>query len=202
MTSDAGQHSALLLVDVQNDFCTGGALAVPNSERVVAALNRHIAAAEERGLPVYASRDWHPARTTHFKAYGGRWPVHCVQNTTGAAFHPALRLPAGAIVVTKGARADDHGYSAFEGSTVTGETLAADLRRRGVTHLYVGGLATDYCVRASVLDALDAGLRVTVLGDAIAGVDVNAGDSERARAEMQARGATFEEDEAGASPHE
>jgi nicotinamidase/pyrazinamidase len=202
MTTDAGQHSALLLVDVQNDFCTGGALAVPNSEQVVAALNRHIAAAEGRGIPVYASRDWHPAKTRHFKAHGGPWPVHCVQNTSGAAFHPALRLPAATIIVTKGARDDDHGYSAFEGTTATGDTLAADLRRRGVTRLYVGGLATDYCVRASVLDALDAGLQVTVLGDAIAGVDVNAGDSERARAEMRARGATFEEDGAAASPRE
>lgn len=202
MTTDAVPHSALLLVDVQNDFCTGGTLAVPQSEEVIDALNRHIVAAETRGMPVYASRDWHPATTSHFKAYGGVWPVHCVQNTTGAAFHPALRLPADTIVVTKGDRPDDHGYSAFQGTTVTGETLLADLRRRGIGHLYVGGLATDYCVRASVLDALDAGLQVTVLEDAIAGVDVNAGDSERARVEMRTRGARFREGGAPAPPRQ
>ena len=201
MTNDTEAQSALLVVDVQNDFCSGGALAVPENERVIDALNRHLAAAVERRMPVYASRDWHPALTTHFKQYGGEWPTHCVQHSTGAAFHPRLRLPADAIVVTKGDRADAPGYSAFEGTTATGQPLLADLRQRGVAHLYVGGLATDYCVRASVLDALAAGLQVTVLADAIAGVDVRPGDSDRARAVMQARGARFlEEGGTSASP--
>jgi nicotinamidase/pyrazinamidase len=195
----APAKSALLVVDVQNDFCTGGALAVPHSERVIDALNRHIDSAARHGMPVYASRDWHPAHTTHFKVYGGEWPVHCVQHSTGARFHPDLRLPANAIVVTKGDRADAPGYSAFEGTTDAGETLLSDLRRRGIAHVFVGGLATDYCVKASVLDALDAGFAVTVLADAIAGVDLNEGDSERARAAMRARGASFEEGEASAS---
>jgi nicotinamidase/pyrazinamidase len=198
MTTDPVDQSALLVVDVQNDFCAGGALAVPGSERVITALNRHLAEAIRHGLPIYASRDWHPAVTTHFKQYGGLWPVHCVQQSRGAAFHPDLRLPETATIITKGDRTDAHGYSAFDGTTASGHTLLADLRRRRVTHLYVGGLATDYCVKASVLDALAAGLHVTVLDDAIAGVDVAAGDSDRARADMRARGASFQR--GGAQP--
>jgi nicotinamidase/pyrazinamidase len=181
--------SALLIVDVQNDFCTGGALAVPGSEAVVDALNRHVKEAADAGMPIYASRDWHPPQTTHFKDFGGQWPVHCVQSSPGAEFNPLLELPADTIVVTKGERDDVPGYSAFEGTTPRGEPLLDDLKRRGVSHLYVGGLATDYCVRASVLDALAAGFAVTVLEDAIAGVDVTPGDADRAREEMRARGA-------------
>jgi nicotinamidase/pyrazinamidase len=182
-------RSALLIVDVQNDFCRGGALAVPGGDRVVPALNRYTAHAEARGWPIYASRDWHPAVTSHFKAYGGEWPPHCVQETTGANFHPDLRLPASTIVVSKGESAERPGYSAFDGRTVDGGTLAADLAARGIDHLYVGGLATDYCVKHSVLDALRCGLKVTVLDDAIAGVEVHEGDSARALAEMTAAGA-------------
>lgn len=184
------QNAALLVVDVQNDFCTGGALAVAGSEQVIGALNRHLREARAAGMPVYASRDWHPARTTHFKDFGGQWPVHCVQNSRGAAFHPDLRLPHDTIVVTKGERDDAPGYSAFEGVTAEGRSLLDDLRQRGVTHLYVAGLATDYCVRASVLDARRAGLDVTLLDDAIAGVDLHPGDSARARDEMRRSGAS------------
>jgi nicotinamidase/pyrazinamidase len=187
-------QSALLVVDVQNDFCAGGALAVPGSDRVVDALNRHLAAAAANGLPVYASRDWHPPETSHFTTFGGEWPVHCVQHSPGADFHPSLQLPVSTIIVTKGEAVDAAGYSAFEGRTAEGRMLLADLRTRGVTHLYVAGLATDYCVRASVLDALDAGLQVTLLEDAIAGVDLKAGDSARAREEMHARGAMLQEE--------
>jgi nicotinamidase/pyrazinamidase len=186
---DLKPHSALLIVDVQNDFCTGGALAVPNSDHVVAALNRYIDEAVSRRVPVYASRDWHRATTTHFKPYGGEWPVHCVQETSGAQFHPDLRLPSDTVVVTKGEGADSAGYSAFEGRTADGVPLADDLRRRGVTHLYVAGLATDYCVKQSVLGALGEGLDVTVLEDAIAGVDLTPGDSTRAVDEMRRQGA-------------
>ncbi len=185
------RDSALLIVDVQNDFCTGGALAVPESERVVAALNRYISHAAAGGLPIYASRDWHPANTSHFADHGGTWPVHCVENTHGARFHRDLRLPSNAIVVTKGVDPDRHGYSAFEGHTADGPGLAEDLRQRGVTHVYVGGLATDYCVRQTALDALAHGLRVTVLEDAIAGVDLKAGDSARALHELREKGATI-----------
>jgi nicotinamidase/pyrazinamidase len=183
--------SALLVVDVQNDFCPGGALAVPNGDAVVAPLNRMIEWTAKHGGAVYASRDWHVRKASHFKDYGGIWPVHCVQQTPGARFHPGLGLPADATVVTKGDRPDSDGYSAFEGHTPTGAALAHDLRERHIGHLYVGGLATDYCVRHSVLDALKAGFDVTLLTDAVAGVDVNPGDSAKALEEMRKAGAKF-----------
>jgi nicotinamidase/pyrazinamidase len=182
-------RSALLLVDVQKDFCAGGALAVPGGDRVVPVLNRHIAEAVARGWPVYASRDWHPATSRHFRAYGGEWPPHCVQGTEGARFHEELRLPPSTIVISKGESPDSQGYSPFEGQTINGGTFLSDLQQREIDHLYVGGLATDYCVKHAVVDALRSGLKVTVLADAIAGVDVQPGDSERALAEMQAAGA-------------
>ena len=184
-------RSALLIVDVQNDFCTGGALAVPGSERVVAALNHYIDDAVARGIPVYASRDWHPAVTKHFAQYGGPWPVHCVQDTSGAQFRDDLRLPPSAVVITKGDDAEDHGYSALEGHTPDGTPFLAALQQAGITHLYVGGLATDYCVKHSVLDARAAGLAVTVLEDAVSGVDLAPGDSAQAIAQMRQRDATF-----------
>ncbi|MGH9346329.1 MAG: isochorismatase family protein [Vicinamibacterales bacterium] len=184
------EHSALLVVDVQNDFCSGGALEVPSSDRVVTSLNRYIGDAVARGVAIYASRDWHPAITSHFTPYGGDWPVHCVQGTDGALFHPNLRLPSASTVVSKGEQPDSAGYSAFDGRTSDGTSFLADLRARGITHLYVGGLATDYCVKHSVLDARSAGLTVTVLEDAIAGVDVAPGDSTRAIADMRQKGAT------------
>jgi nicotinamidase/pyrazinamidase len=185
----ASTAPALLVVDVQKDFCPGGALAVPDGDRVIPALNRYAARAAAQGWPVYASRDWHPPVTSHFKEYGGEWPPHCVQHTAGAEFHDDLRLPSSAVVVTKGESPDRPGYSALEGTTPDGRTLLDDLRARGVDHLYVGGLATDYCVRQSVLDARAAGITVTVLEDAIAGVDVRSGDSARAVSAMRAAGA-------------
>jgi nicotinamidase/pyrazinamidase len=187
--SRTSARAALLVIDVQNDFCEGGALAVPNASVAIEAANRYLAQAEYEGLAIYASRDWHPPTTRHFKDYGGEWPVHCVQGTWGARFHDALDLPANAVIVTKGEHVDRPGYSAFEGQTPDGRLLLADLKSRGIDDLYVAGLATDYCVKASVLDALEAGLRVTVLEDAIAGVDVNQGDSARALNEMRDSGA-------------
>jgi nicotinamidase/pyrazinamidase len=185
----ARKRSALLIVDVQNDFCPGGALAVPDGDRVVPALNKHIANAKAEGSPIYASRDWHPHVTSHFKSYGGQWPPHCVQNTQGASFHKELQLPHAATLITKGVDPASHGYSAFEGHTPDGRTFLSDLREREIGHLYVGGLATDYCVKHSVLDALRFGFDVTVLADAIAGVDVEPGDSARAIDDMQKAGA-------------
>ena len=185
----AGSGSALLIIDVQKDFCAGGALAVPNGDRVVPPLNRYITDAIARGWPIYASRDWHPVVTKHFRQYGGEWPPHCVQGTEGAAFHDDLKLPPSAIVISAGASQDSDGYSAFEGRLSDGTPFLDHLRERGVGHLYVGGLATDYCVKHSVLDARRADLEVTVLTDAIAGIDVNAGDAERALEEMRAAGA-------------
>ena len=180
-------HSALLVVDMQNDFVPGGALGVPGGARVVSVMNRYIDQAVKSGMTVYASRDWHPAVTSHFKPYGGPWPVHCVQNTPGAQFHPDLKLPPDAVIVTKGTDPEKPGYSAFDGEVVPGKSFLADLRDRGIEHLYIGGLATDYCVRQSALSALTDKLKVTVLDDAIAGV--SAEDSTNALAEMQQQGA-------------
>ncbi len=187
----AGQRSALLVVDVQNDFCPGGSLAVAHGDSVAGPLNAVAARLAGAGQPVYASRDWHPAHTRHFAELGGPWPVHCVADTPGAAFHPALRLPPGTVVVSKGTDTNDDGYSAFEGRDDAGHLLPDLLRQEGVEKLYVGGLATDYCVKASVLSALQVGLQVTVLSDAIAAVEVSPGDGDRAIAEMRAAGAQF-----------
>ncbi|HOC17713.1 MAG TPA: nicotinamidase [Vicinamibacterales bacterium] len=181
-------RSALLVVDVQNDFCPGGSLAVPDGDRVIPVLNEAIEHFAAAGLPVFASRDWHPPDTKHFKARGGPWPPHCVAGTEGAAFHPDLRLPADAIVVSKGQDRNDDGYSAFEARTAEGRTVVEELRRRGVTDLYLGGLTTDYCVRATALDARKAGFRVIVLADGIAGIDAD--DSRRALDEIRAAGGT------------
>jgi nicotinamidase/pyrazinamidase len=180
---------ALVLVDVQNDFCPGGSLAVPEGDRVVPVLNRYITRFTTAGAAVFASRDWHPARTKHFQAYGGVWPPHCVQETSGAAFHAALALPRDASVVSKGMDPDQDAYSAFQAEDSRGRPFGSALTDRGVRRLYVGGLATDYCVKATVLDARRHGFEVLVLADGIRAVDVKPGDGERAVAEMQEAGA-------------
>jgi nicotinamidase-related amidase len=181
--------AALFIVDVQNDFCPGGALAVPDGDRVIPVLNRLIQQFESTAHPVYASRDWHPPDTTHFKAFGGPWPVHCVAGTPGANLHPDLRVPSDAIIVSKGQDRSDAGYSAFDGVTSEGQRLADDLHRRGVSTVYIGGLATDYCVRATALDARRAGFQVTVLTDAVAGISGD--DSRRALEEIAQAGASL-----------
>jgi len=181
--------SALLVVDIQKDFCAGGALAAPGGDDIIPAVNRHLADARAREIAVYATRDWHPAKTSHFKEYGGAWPPHCVQGTPGAQFHPDLKLPPDAIIVNKGDDPQRHGYSAFEGHTSDGKSLLDDLRDRRITRVYVAGIATDYCVRESALDALRAGLEVRVLADGIAGIDARPGDAQRALDEMSAAGA-------------
>jgi nicotinamidase/pyrazinamidase len=176
---------ALLIVDVQNDFCPGGALAIAGGDSVVPVLNRWIEAALEAGIPIYASRDWHPAGHLSFVDEGGPWPPHCLQDTEGAAFHSGLMLPSDTVVVTKGARFDQDQYSAFD---QTG--LEARLRRDGVRRLWVGGLAEDVCVRATVLGALAHGFEVVVIGDAARPVTPEGG--ERARREMAEAGAGFQ----------
>jgi nicotinamidase/pyrazinamidase len=174
---------ALLVVDVQNDFCPGGTLAVEKGDEVVGPLNRLIDEFLERGAPVYKSRDWHPPTTKHFQAYGGTWPVHCVQNTRGAEFHPALRDDPRIIVISKGL-GDTDCYSAFDETD-----LAAQLHQQNVEEVLVGGLATDYCVKNTVLDALKNGFKVKALKDAMRAVDLQPGDGERAIEEMHAAGA-------------
>ena len=188
------RESALLVVDIQQDFCAGGALAAPGGDDIIPAVNRHLADAHAHDIAVYATRDWHPEQTSHFKEYGGTWPPHCVQGTQGAQFHPDLKLPPDAIIVNKGDDPERHGYSAFEGHTSSGKPLLDDLRDRRITRVYVMGIATDYCVRESALDALRAGLEVRVLADAIAGIDVRPGDVQRALDEISAAGAQIVDD--------
>lgn len=174
---------ALIVVDVQNDFCPGGTLAVAHGDEVVEPLNELIDDFLERGDPVYKSRDWHPPTTKHFEKYGGIWPVHCVQNTEGAEFHPALRDDPRIHVVSKGL-GDTDCYSAFDETN-----LAAQLHKEGVEEVLVGGLATDYCVKSTVIAAIDNGFKVKALKDAMRGVERKPGDSERAIEEMRAAGA-------------
>jgi nicotinamidase/pyrazinamidase len=180
---------ALIVVDVQNDFCSGGSLAVPDGDEVVPVLNEYMARATDAGIPIFATRDWHPEHTRHFVTEGGPWPPHCIQGTHGAEFHHALRLPPGTAVVSTGMSADENGYSGFDGVLPDGQSLADALHARGVRHVYVGGLATDYCVRATVLDALKSGFAASVLIDASRAVNVQPGDGERALNEMLEAGA-------------
>jgi len=182
-----GKHRALIVVDVQNDFCPGGALAVNNGDEVVPPLNRLIREFLERGEPVFKSRDWHPPKTKHFAAQGGTWPVHCVQGTKGAEFHPQLIDDIHVRIISKGL-GDEDSYSAFDGTD-----LALQLQRLGVEEVWVGGLATDYCVKNTVLDARKQGLRVKALQDAMRAVELQPGDGERAIEEMRAAGAEIVE---------
>ncbi|MFA5896635.1 MAG: bifunctional nicotinamidase/pyrazinamidase [Thermoplasmata archaeon] len=189
----ASRKPALLVVDVQNDFCPGGSLAVPDGDTIVPKANRAIEIFLRRGLPVLATRDWHPRETKHFKEFGGAWPPHCVQRTKGARFHPDLRLPKETLILSKGMDPEQDSYSGFQAFSPNGRDLESVLRDLAIDELYICGLATDYCVRASTLDALRRGLRVTVLEDAIRGVDLKSGDSEMALKEMRTAGARFRE---------
>ena len=175
---------ALILVDVQNDFLPGGSLAVPQGDAVIPALNRAIAAMQAHALPVFATRDWHPADHCSFQAQGGPWPPHCVAASPGAEFAPALKLPSDAAIISKATRADTDAYSGFQDTE-----LDRLLREHGVKRLYVGGLATDYCVLNTVQDALKLDYQVFLLEDAVRAVDVESGDGARALAEMEQRGA-------------
>ena len=183
------KKAALVVVDVQNDFCPGGSLAVAEGDRVALALNRYITRFAAAGLPIIATRDWHPAQTSHFKDFGGIWPVHCVQNTLGAEFHPLLQLGSGAIVVSKGTAANVDSYSGFDAVDAHGTALATLLREHGIEQIFVGGLATDYCVKQTVLDGVTQGFAVVLLMDAVRGVDLAPGDSARALEEMRHAGA-------------
>ena len=180
---------ALLIVDVQHDFCPGGALPAQDGDEVVPVLNRCIEQFTNSGYPVFASRDWHPEGSAHFQERGGPWPPHCIQGTAGAEFHRDLNLPDDVVVITKGDDPEeDEGYSAFEGKSENGVLLGDSLAEAGIEELFIGGLATDYCIRASALDAVKAGFRTHLLVDAIRGVDVNPGDSGLAIEEMKRDG--------------
>lgn len=172
---------ALIIVDFQNDFTPGGALAVPDGDAIAGNLNT-LAASGDYDL-VVATRDWHPADHSSFAANGGPWPVHCVQGTEGAELHPALDRSKLDVIVDKGQAVDTDGYSGFAGTD-----LEALLREHGITQVTVTGLATDYCVKNTALDALGAGFAVTVDSTAVRGVEIEPGDSERALADVRAAG--------------
>ena len=181
---------ALIVVDVQNDFCPGGSLAVSRGDEVVPVLNRVIERFTKAAMPIFATRDWHPERTSHFKDHGGPWPAHCVQGTQGAEFHPGLKLGKGVVMVSEGMAADEDSYSGFQAIDSTGTPLAELLRRKGIERIFVGGLATDYCIKQTVLDGLKEGFKVVLLNDSIRAVNLSPQDGELAIHEMVKAGAT------------
>ena len=189
------QRTALVVVDLQNDFADpAGSLSVAGGEAIVPTVNEAVRAARSGGAMLVATQDWHPESTPHFARDGGIWPVHCVGGTWGSELHPAFELPADAPRVRKGTAGED-GYSGFTMRDPTGEEtpteLEALLRAGGVDRVVVCGLATDYCVKATALDAVRLGFAVTLLGDAVAAVNLVDGDGDRALAELQEAGVTL-----------
>lgn len=180
---------ALLIVDVQNDFCPGGALGIPSGDKIVPRINRYIKIFFKKKLPVFATRDWHPVKTKHFKDFGGVWPAHCIHNTRGALFHPGLKLPKGVFLLYKGIDPQKDSYSVFHAEDDNGVPFAHILTKLGINELYIAGLATDYCVRFSARDAIRRGFKVKLLMDAIQGADLKPKDSENAVKEMVKEGA-------------
>ncbi len=170
-------NRALMIIDVQNDFCPGGALPVPDGDKVVPVINTLM----DRFDLVVATRDWHPEQTAHFE----KWPVHCVRNTFGAQFHPDLDTSGIDKIISKGTGNRDDGYSAFETEELD---LAAFLRQKGMDELYFTGLATEYCVKASAMDAVRKGFKTFVITDAVRGIDVYPGDIDKALKEMEKAG--------------
>lgn len=183
------ENAALLIVDLQNDFCPGGALPITEGDEIVPVINRYIRRFRDADRPIYASRDWHPSRTRHFLDYGGLWPPHCIQGTRGAELHPQIDLPGDAIIVSKGMDPEEDSYSCFQACDLDNDPLSESLHGRGIECLWIGGLATDYCVKESVLDALHHGFRVFLLLDGIRGVNLRPHDAEKAIEGMVRAGA-------------
>lgn len=175
--------AALLIIDVQNDFCSGGALAVPNGEEVVPELNRLIDRFQSQKLPVIFTRDWHPENHNSFQAQGGPWPPHCVRESEGAQFHSGLKVPEGALIISKGTEPRLEGYSAFEETN-----LHEELQKKNIHTLYIGGLATEYCVKASALDARRKGYNVFLVQGTHRGIEARPGNIDRAVDELHAAG--------------
>lgn len=184
---------ALLVVDVQNDFCPGGALAVPDGNKVIPIINNlvHIFFGNEE--PVFASRDWHPQNHCSFKEQGGPWPKHCVQSTRGAELHRDLRLPKNFVLISKGAKQDQDAYSAFAGQdNIYKKSLLEHLKQDDVRQIYIVGLALDYCVKATALDAKKNGFDVVVFENATRAVNINPNDGKKATEEMEQTGIVIE----------
>jgi len=191
------QHTALVVVDLQNDFADpAGSLAVAGGEEVVAIVNREVREASDAGALIVATQDWHPESTPHFAKDGGVWPVHCVGDTWGAALAPGFELPADAPCVRKGTNGED-GYSGFtmrdpETARESPTELEGLLRRRGIERVVVAGLATDYCVLATALDAVRLGFAVELVADGVAAVNLQPGDGDRAMSEMAEAGVVID----------
>jgi len=181
---DLHPGDGLLVADVQNDFLPGGALGIARGDEIVPVLNRYLAAFRARGLPIFASRDWHPPVHCSFREQGGIWPVHCVMGMQGAEFHRDFHLPPSAIVISKATDPKQEAYSVFEGTT-----LDEHLRETGVQRLFIGGLATDYCVLNTVRDAIKRGYAVYLLTDGIRAVNLQPDDGRKAEEEMIRLGA-------------
>jgi nicotinamidase/pyrazinamidase len=182
-------RKALVVVDVQNDFSPGGSLGVPGGDKIIPAVNKYIKIFSKKKFPVFATRDWHPPRTSHFKDFGGAWPAHCIQGTRGAQFHPKLKLNPNATLLYKGTDPDKDGYSAFHAQELSGRDFARILEMEGIKEIYIAGLATDYCVKFTALEALKRGFKVKILLDAVKGVDLKPKDSEKAVKEIVKKGA-------------
>jgi len=178
-----GRKDALIIVDVQKDFCPGGALPVPEGDKIIPNLNKYVEIFRKNGGKIYATRDWHPENHRSFKEYGGLWPKHCVQGTEGAEFHPNLKLPEDAVIISKGTDPLREAYSGFEGTD-----LKKKLKQEGIVRVFVGGLATEYCVKNTVLDAIKFGFETVLLMDAIRGIDLKPSDSRKAIDEMVKKG--------------
>ncbi len=185
MNIKINDFDALIVVDMQNDFMPNGALPVPDGDKIVPTLNRYIELFSKKGNPVYFTRDWHPKDHISFKGYGGIWPPHCVQDTEGAKFHPDLIIPAdNKFIISKGYSRDFDAYSGFQG------TILNDLlKERGIKRIFIGGVATDYCVKNTMLGGLNLGYQGFLLLDGIKGVNVNPDDSEKAINLMLSKGA-------------
>jgi len=179
---------ALVIVDVQNDFVPGGALAVPEGDRVIVPLNKAIKIFQTCNLPVFLTRDWHPRKHSSFREFGGPWPPHCVQDTRGAEFVPDLRVNDRSTIITKGFTFEPDEYSGFQGVDEMGISLDLCLKNHGVERIFVGGLATDYCVLNTVLDGLSLKYDVVIFTDGIRAVNVKPDDGEMALAEMTRKG--------------
>jgi nicotinamidase/pyrazinamidase len=170
---------ALIIVDIQNDFMPSGALPVPEADKVIPVLNKYVDIFIAKKLPIFVTRDWHPPDHKSFKKYGGEWPVHCVKGSVGAQFHKDLKIPVDAIVISKATEPDDDTYSEFEGTE-----LSKILAQKGARCLFIGGVATDYCVKETALDAIREGFDTVLLQDAVKGIS----RSDDAIKEMRNRG--------------
>jgi nicotinamidase/pyrazinamidase len=175
---------ALVIVDVQNDFVSGGALAVPHGDEVIPVLNRYIRVFDHRALPIYATRDWHPNNHCSFQTQGGPWPVHCVVDSHGASFVPSLALPQSTTVISKPSAPQFETFSAFAKTD-----FAEQLRHANVRRLFIGGLAIDYCVLHTALDALKHGFEIFLLKDAVRAVNVHPNDGAMAETQLVSAGA-------------